>query len=62
MQEHQLGEPELRDVIRGYGQIAIQPDVLDDFFDRLVFPQELVGRLDSDSWYRVEVVTACQNL
>lgn len=62
MQKDQLGQPELRDIVRGHGQVAIQPDVLDDLFDRLVFSQELVSGLDPDPRDRVEIITPRQDL
>ena len=62
MQKDQLGQSELRDIVGRYGQVAVQSDVLDDLFDRLVFPQELVSRLDPDPRDRIEVITACEDL
>jgi len=62
MQKDQLGQSELRDIVGRYGQVAVQSDVLDDLFDRLVFPQKLVSRLDPDPRDRIEVITACEDL
>ena len=39
MEEHQLGQSELSNVVGRYGQIAVEPDILDDLFNGLVFPQ-----------------------